>query len=237
MTEYLEDFQVLPSDQVPKGVKFGVSFTTVTVNAPGHLLYLYQSLQQQYGVTFVRQNISNIQEAFAKASTKIVFNCVGNAAKTLTGVEDPKCYPTRGQVLLARAPHVRANVMRHGLDYETYIIPRPESKGNIILGGYMQKGNPETESITQRTKALSKELASDEVEVLAAFSGLRSSRDGGARVERHDVNVASGSKIIVHNYGAGGTGFQAVYGMAVDAVATVDDILHQWDTETMSSKL
>ena len=49
--------------------------------------------------------------------------------------------------------------------------------------------------------------------------------------------MASGSKIVVHNYGAGGTGFQAGYGMAVDAVATVDDVLHQWDTETMSSKL
>jgi hypothetical protein len=30
--------------------------------------------------------------------------------------------------------------MRHGKDYETYIIPRPQSNGNIILGGFMQKG-------------------------------------------------------------------------------------------------
>ena len=104
-------------------------------------MYLYQRLQHQYGVTFVRREISNIQDPFTNPNTKIVFNCVGNAAKTLAGVEDPKCYPTRGVVLLARAPHVRTNVMRHGLDYETYIIPRPESNGNVILGGYMQKGN------------------------------------------------------------------------------------------------
>ncbi|KAF4962170.1 hypothetical protein FSARC_9744 [Fusarium sarcochroum] len=244
MAEYLKDFQVIPSGQLPKGVKFGVSFTTLTVNAPGHLLYLYQRLQQQYGVKFVRRKISNIDEPFAKSSTGIVFNCVGNAASTLTGVEDPKCYPTRGQVLLARAPHVKTNVMRHGLDYETYIIPRPESNGNVILGGYMQKGNSdsstysnEAESITERTKALSKELASDQVEILAASTGLRPSRDGGARVERHDVNADSGSKTIVHNYGAGGTGFQAGYGMAIDAVATIDDILQGWNMDMLSSKL
>lgn len=84
---------------------------------------------------------------------------------------------------------------------------------------------------------MSTELAGDKVEVLAAFSGLRPSRDGGARVERSDVNVASGPGTIVHNYGAGGTGFQAGYGMAVDSVALVDDILQRWDMETLSSKL
>lgn len=31
-------------------------------------------------------------------------------------------------------------MMRHGKDYETYVIPRPGSNGNVILGGYMQKG-------------------------------------------------------------------------------------------------
>lgn len=71
---------------------------------------------------------------------------------------------------------------------------------------------------------------------MAAFSGLRPSRDGGARVERSDVNVVNGPRSIVHNYGAGGTGFQAGYGMAVDAVATVDEVLRRWDM-TLLSKL
>lgn len=82
----------------------------------------------------------NIESAFSDPSTKIVFNCTGNGARTLGGVQDTKCYPTRGQILLTRAPHVTKNVMRHGKDYETYIIPRPQSNGNIILGGFMQKG-------------------------------------------------------------------------------------------------
>ncbi|RSL55340.1 hypothetical protein CEP54_009427 [Fusarium duplospermum] len=124
--------------------------------------------------------------------------------------------------------------MRHGAGYETCIILHPESNGNVILGGYMQKGNSDsstysskTKSIMERTKALSTELAGGEVEVLAAFSGLRPSRNGGARVERSNVNMVNGPKIIVHSYGAGGTGFQAGYGMAVDSVATVDDVLQR----------
>lgn len=132
-------FRILPEEELPEQVKFAVSFTTLTINAPNHLQYLYDRLKQ-YGVKFLRQKIPSILSAFASPTTKVVFNCIGNAAKTLPGVEDAKCYPTRGQVVLAKAPLVRSNVMRHGKDYETYIIPRPGSDGNVILGGYMQKG-------------------------------------------------------------------------------------------------
>ena len=50
---------------------------------------------------------------------------------------------------------------------------------------------------------------------MAAFSGLRPSREGGARVERETL---SNGRLVIHNYGAGGTGFQAGYGMATEAV-------------------
>jgi len=92
--------------------------------------FLQQKLTNHYGVQFVRQKLPSIQAAFSNPATKIVLNCT----------EDAKCYPTRGQVLLTRAPHVQTNIMRHGKGYETYVIPRPESNGNVVLGGYMQKG-------------------------------------------------------------------------------------------------
>ncbi|CAM1509510.1 Fc.00g032490.m01.CDS01 [Cosmosporella sp. VM-42] len=234
MSEYLEDFRVLSPGELPEGVKFAVSFTTLTINAPSHMMYLYKILKEQCGVRFVRKKIPNINSAFASPSTKVMFNCIGNAAKLLPGVDDPKCYPTRGQVLLARAPHARSNIMRHGKDYETYVIPRPESNGNVILGGYMQKGvgdgatySDQTKSILDRTKELSAELRQKDPEVLAVFSGLRPSREGGARVERDEITVASDKRVVVHNYGAGGTGFQAGYGMALDSVSTVEDVLRE----------
>jgi D-amino-acid oxidase len=109
------------------------------VNAPKYIQYLYRILNEQHGVHFIREKLPSIKSAYSDPSTKVVFNCTGNGARVLPGVQDPKCYHTRGQILLTRAPQITKNVMRHGKDYETYIIPRPQSNGNIILGGYMQK--------------------------------------------------------------------------------------------------
>ncbi|KAF1849644.1 FAD dependent oxidoreductase [Cucurbitaria berberidis CBS 394.84] len=234
MSEYLKDFKILAKSDIPEGCQFGVSFTTITVNAPRYIQYLHRLLKEKYGVTFIREKLTSIESAFSHPSTKVVFNCTGNGARDLPGVQDSKCYPTRGQILLTRAPHIAKNVMRHGKDYETYIIPRPQSNGNIILGGFMQKGvgtgdtfSSESESILKRTTTLLPEiLTGGAMEVLAAFSGLRPSREGGARVERTSIPLdGSGSGILVHNYGASGTGFQAGLGMANEAVGTVEDVL------------
>lgn len=132
-------FQEVPHAQLPEGVTFGASFTTVTVHAPKFLQYLKRELTEEFNVQFVRQKLDSIQAAYSP-TTRVVFNCTGNAARTLPGVADPKCYPTRGQVVLVRAPGVKRNLMRHGNGYETYVIPRPGTDGHAILGGYMQKG-------------------------------------------------------------------------------------------------
>lgn len=84
----------------------------------------------------------------------------------------------------------------------------------------------EVDSIVERTTTLLPQLAEDGMEVLAVFAGLRPSREGGARVERTNISLGkSRCGILVHNYGAGGTGFQAGLGMAQDAISTVEDVL------------
>ncbi|KAJ5774395.1 hypothetical protein N7457_009291 [Penicillium paradoxum] len=241
MAEYLKNFKEIPTQDLPAGVEFGIEFTTVTINAPMHIRYLYQKLTQEYGVRVVRKKISHVSAGYLSKDTKMVFNCIGNAARELKGVQDSKCFPTRGQILLVKASHVQQNIMRHGKDYETYVIPRPYSNGNVVLGGYMQKNvstpdtfGEETESILSRTKALLPALDSNETEVLGAFAGLRPSREGGARVAKESVQVGAEGRrgILVHNYGAGGTGFQAGYGMAAEAVDTVADEIKRLDTQS-----
>lgn len=112
----------------------------MTINAPLHIKYLLEKLTQEHGVQVIRGTLSKMTSGFLSPSTRMVFNCTGNAAKQLEGVQDSKCFPTRGQILLAKAPQIQQNTMRHGKDYETYVIPRPYSNGNVILGGFMQKG-------------------------------------------------------------------------------------------------
>ncbi|KAF4334984.1 d-amino-acid oxidase [Fusarium beomiforme] len=184
------------------------------------------------------------ERGYGKVITVIAEHLPGDTALSYTspwslpGVGDPKCYPTRGQVLLTHAPEAHMNIMRHGKDYETYVIPRPCSNGHVILGGYMQKGNGdgttfsyETESILKRTNELIDEVRTGTLEVLTAFSGLRPSREGGARVEREDVIVVGQKRTVVHNYGAGGTGFRAGYGMALDAVRAAEPVLSKIQIE------
>lgn len=83
----------------------------------------------------------------------------------------------------------------------------------------------ETDSILARTKALSVEIQKQEPEVIAAFAGQRPSREGGARVEKQEIDIDEKKLVIVHNYGAGGTGFQAGFGMALESVGLVGEEL------------
>lgn len=95
----------------------------------------------------------------------------------------------------------------------------------------------EVQSILSRTRDLSREIRQQEPEVLAAFAGLRPSREGGARVERQDIVVGGQTRVLVHNYGAGGTGFQAGYGMALESVATVEDVLQEMGHSKQQARL
>lgn len=88
-----------------------------------------------------------------------------------------------------------------------------------------------------RARRLSSELSESEPEILAVVAGLRPSREGGARIERDKVTVAGEERVIVHNYGAGGTGFQAGYGMALDSVKSVEDILRNIHKGDAKAKL
>ncbi|KAG4417263.1 hypothetical protein IFR04_009633 [Cadophora malorum] len=231
MSTYLKDLVILPPESLPSGVEFGITFTTITINSPAHLEHLSKLLQlPAYGsIPLVRRRLGSLDAAFLSSRTEIVFNCIGNAAKTLKGVEDQRSYPTRGQVVLVRATNVKENIMRHGHGYETYVIPRPNSGGHVILGGYMQKGNSsgdvyasETESILARTKELLPAVGASTTEILAVAAGLRPSREGGCRIESE---VRTEGKLVVHNYGAGGTGYQAGMGMAMTAVDLASEAL------------
>jgi D-amino-acid oxidase len=95
----------------------------------------------------------------------------------------------------------------------------------------------ETQSIMKRTKELSEDLRAEEPEILATVAGMRPSREGGARVEREQRVIDGRQRAVVHNYGAGGTGFQAGYGMALEAVQHVKDVLATLDTARPSARL
>lgn len=229
LKSHLTDFRIIPTNQLPEGKIFGIKYTTLNFFSPKFLVFLKDYLTK-HGVTFVRATVININNAFNLfPGTQLVFNCTGLSARVLGGVEDKQVYPTRGQIVLIRAPEIEENICSWGSDVSTYIIPRPFSGGLVVLGGYQQKNNWntstyafETESILERTRELLPEkLQPGQYTIVREVAGLRPSRIGGPRIEKEHLE----NGVLVHNYGASGTGYQAGYGMAADSIALVEDEL------------
>lgn len=219
LKSYLKNFKVIKSSKLPTGVAFGIEFTTWNFYCPFFLKNMRTYLEN-LGVVFERKQLSHISQAYA-SNTKAVFNCTGNGAFSLSGVQDTNCYPTRGQVLVVEAPHIQENKMRWGADYATYIIPRPHSGGQLILGGFLQKDNwtadtfeEESKDIIKRTTQLLPKILDQPIKILGVAAGLRPSRHGGARIQAEAIE----DKLLIHNYGAGGYGYQAGLGMSNRAV-------------------
>lgn len=216
---YLKDFKVISRSSLPDGVAFGISYKTWNFYCPFFLSNLKRYLMR-HGVTFERQKLTHISQAYLP-HTEAVFNCTGIGSFSISGIKDTKVYPTRGQVLVVNAPHVQENRMRWGEDYATYIIPRPDSKGQVILGGFLQKDNwtgdtfeEESKDILLRTTTLLPKILDKPIEIIGTAAGLRPSRHGGARIQADIVD----GKLLIHNYGAGGYGYQAGLGMSKKAV-------------------
>jgi glycine/D-amino acid oxidase-like deaminating enzyme len=219
LKSYLKDFKVVPKSELPEGVAFGITFTTWNFYCPLFIAKLRKYLET-LGVVFKRQKLTHISQAYLP-HTIAVFNCTGIGAFSISGVKDSNVYPTRGQVLVVKAPHVQENKMRWGADYATYIIPRPHSGGQLILGGFLQKDNwtgdtfeEESKDIIERTTKLLPKILDRPIEILGVAAGLRPSRYGGARIEAQLIE----EKLLIHNYGAGGYGYQAGFGMSFRAV-------------------
>ncbi|KAK6453727.1 D-aspartate oxidase [Scheffersomyces xylosifermentans] len=229
---FLEDFETIQDPEVPDA-KFGVKYKAWVFNSPLFIGNL-KSYLEKAGVRFERKILDHIKQAFGK-STKVVFNCSGNGSITMGGVEDPKCYPTRGQVVVVNAPHVKECVSMWG-DDSTYIIKRPHSKTDeVILGGFYQEKNLdantygfETDDILQRTTQLYPHLLEanpygktlGDLRILRVVAGARPSRAGGPRIEleKHEYGT------VIHNYGAGGCGYLCGLGMSNDAVELLEKV-------------
>lgn len=200
-----------------------VSFTTFVFNPPKMTAKMLAKFRE-LGVSVERRKFKSVHEALALAPT--VFNCSGLGAAQLLG--DSKVYSTRGQVLVVHAPHIQ-KVETAWTGASTYVIARPELGGEVILGGFYQENRydantygEESADILKRVTALVPELLLknprgpklEDLPVLRTVAGARPSREGGNRLEREKI----GSGLVVHNYGARGSGYLSGLGLAKASV-------------------
>ncbi|KAG2216213.1 hypothetical protein INT45_002158 [Circinella minor] len=222
----VKDFKFVPESELPPGAKIGHRYTTVVVNAPHYIQWLLHQFKSGGG-TVQRRELSHIRDAFdlddGLGSVDAVVNCTGLGARYLNGVNDTKMFPTRGQTVIAFAPHVNETVTHIGSKGITYIIPR--SNGQVVLGGTANKHdfNPNVEkatieSILERTQKLYPKLTkygSEPIKVIGNGVGLRPSRVDGPRIEPETYTKSNGQKmLVIHAYGHGGFGYQSSWGAA-----------------------
>ncbi|PMD35686.1 putative D-amino acid oxidase [Hyaloscypha variabilis F] len=213
----------------PEGSVFGFECASFVVDVQRYLPWLQGEVLKK-GIDILRVSVDDIGEVFERfPGAKAVFNCTGLGSYNLKGVEDKLLYPTRGQVMLVENPKTPMTRMyfrspqRVNKD-TTYIFPRNPG-GGVILGGCRVDNDWSgevsmdfAEDIKRRCCALAPELGRPEdLKVIQHGVGLRPSRKGGARVEREIISDV----VVIHNYGAGGAGYQASWGMAKNAVDLV----------------
>ncbi|GJE86501.1 D-amino-acid oxidase [Phanerochaete sordida] len=179
--EWMPDYAELSPDSFIPDAKFGIKFTTLTIDTPAYCNYLLARFLARGG-TVVRGAVQHLQQvaeggphAFTPGRTgtqrvDAIIACPGLGARTLGGVEDKDVFPVRGQVVLVRAPWIKfGRTASHLQDGRwTYVIPR--RSGDVILGGtkvdndWCPVARPETTTdILERCLALCPELVPPEV--------------------------------------------------------------------------
>jgi D-amino-acid oxidase len=190
-------------------------------------------------VVFKRAVFKHISEAASSSvhpagKVDLVVNCTGLGAAKLGGVEDKTVVPARGQIVVVRndaGKMMDISGTDDGDEEACYVMTRAAG-GGTILGGSYQKGNWESQvdpslavRIMKRAVAICPALTGgkgiEHLDIVRHGVGLRPVREGGTRIEMELIDGVS----VVHNYGAGGAGYQSSYGCAQAAVKLVDEAL------------
>ncbi|OOO11561.1 FAD dependent oxidoreductase [Aspergillus oryzae] len=164
----------------------------------------------------------------------LVINCAGLMASKLGGVEDKTVVPARGQIVIVRneaGKMLDVSGTDDGDGEACYVMTRAAG-GGTILGGSYQLGNWDSQAdpnlavrIMKRAVKMCPQLTDgkeiEHLDIIRHSVGLRPVRANGARIEKERI----GDTWVVHNYGAGGAGYQSSYGCAQAAVNLAEEAL------------
>jgi len=233
------NFRPLPQEALGDGIQSATAFTSVCINTAIYLPWLVSQCLKN-GVIFKRAVFKHIADAASpnihpSGKVDLVVNCTGLMASKLGGVEDKSVVPARGQIVVVRndaGSMINLSGTDDGDDEACYMMTRAAG-GGTILGGSYQKGNWESQvdpslavRIMQRAveacPALTGGKGIEHLDIVRHGVGLRPVREGGTRVEKERI----GGVWVVHNYGAGGAGYQSSYGCAESAVGLIEEALN-----------
>ncbi|KAJ7885160.1 D-amino-acid oxidase [Mycena olivaceomarginata] len=211
LSKCYSDFRLLEPNELPEGVTKGAVYSTICIDVPRYLPWLLERFLALGGRAF-RGTLPSLSALLSEEDRPSpLINCTGIGARSIGDVLDADVYPTRGEVLIIRAPWIK-----HGLSYYyedghlTYAIPR--QSGDVILGGSFQVDDWHP---TSRPEMRYPELLPPNKREARNIADLDVVEECGVRLGSH---VLDKSLPIVHNYGHGGAGYQSSWGSAKAAV-------------------
>jgi len=182
---------------------------------PDLVLPVLYSFLRRSGVNFIERKVEDLTALFSDAD--VVINCTGLGYRELGGDED--LYPISGQVIRAQVPNLACCLFDNRPETWAYIIP---NRGCSVLGSVDTVDSWDTEVKKENsTKILENcsRICPDikESKIVSEKVGLRPCRRGGVRLQ---VETPQGhpTKMIIHNYGHGGSGVTLSWGCAGDVV-------------------
>ena len=214
--DVLPGFRRARADELPPGFVDGFCASGIPViEMPIYLGWLLDTLAR-LDVPIRGGSIESFDEAFA--GHDVVVNCAGLGARELAN--DATMVPVRGQVV---------RVAQFGLDHYmldeqatdgiAYVYPRSR---DVVLGGTREAGNESRDVDAETARAIVQRCAVLEPRVLEApvVSEAVGIRPGRPSV-RLEAESRPGGKLLVHDYGHGGSGVTLSWGCAADVAALI----------------
>ncbi|MDP9003454.1 MAG: FAD-binding oxidoreductase [Verrucomicrobiota bacterium] len=199
------------TSEIPAAFASGFALNVPLTDTTIYLDYLARRFREAGGEVHLNKRFDRLEDV--DPSFDLVINCTGIGAKTLA--PDPELEPHRGQVAL---------VSKIALPYAVvcndppliYAIPRTN---DCVLGGTNDLSDnlePDPAATTRILAECSRVLGRELPPVLGEQVGLRPFRRLGVRVERAQLRDG---RVVIHDYGHGGSGFTFSWGCAEAAAS------------------
>ena len=205
------DVEFVPAAEIPTGYRSAVRTKVPVCDVPVYLDWLIGELARAE-INVVRREIADFEEAFAAA--EVVVNCAGLGARELC--QDQDLRPVRGQLIFLDGVEIDTAWIDDTTPRPRYVVPRA---GRLVLGGTAQERDERTEPDDEDTESILADAVKvwpelSEGRVGAVSVGLRPYRSA-VRLERE---LRPDGRLLLHNYGHGGSGYTVSWGCADDVV-------------------
>jgi len=188
----------------------GFTIEGVVADTDVYLEYLVNEVKS-LGVDIIIKEVKHIQEALDKFD--FIINCTGLGSREL--LNDHSLFPTRGQTIIIKNKQEMLDVYSddNSAAELAYIVPRTHT---TVLGGTAQENDwnvqpsdDDTNRILKNCRTLSPHF--NDVEIVQVKVGLRPTRPS---IRLEPELFQEGKKVVIHNYGHGGSGFTVCWGCA-----------------------